>query len=46
MVIFFDEKNRHHIEMMSGSEFLLWLYGQFFEKMTFFPPDPLVEEER
>ena len=26
---------------MSGSEYLLWLYGQF-EKMTFFPPDPLV----
>ena len=26
---------------MSGSEYLLWSYGQF-EKMTFFPPDPLV----
>jgi hypothetical protein len=25
---------------MSGSEYLLWSYGQF-EKMTFFPPDPL-----
>jgi hypothetical protein len=24
---------------MSGSEYLLWLYGHF-EKMTFFPPDP------
>jgi len=27
---------------MSGSEFLLWSYGQF-EKMTFFPPDPIGE---
>jgi len=27
---------------MSGSEYLLWSYGQF-EKMTFFPPDPLPE---
>jgi hypothetical protein len=26
---------------MSGSEYLLWSYGQF-EKMTFFPPDPLI----
>ncbi len=26
---------------MSGSEYLLWSYGQF-EKMTFFPPDPLL----
>ena len=25
---------------MSGSECLLWSYGQF-KKMTFFPPDPL-----
>jgi hypothetical protein len=25
---------------MSGSEYLLWSYGQC-EKMTFFPPDPL-----
>ncbi len=25
---------------MSGSEYLLWSYGQF-EKMTFFPLDPL-----
>ena len=25
---------------MSGSEYLLWSYGQF-EKMTFSPPDPL-----
>jgi len=25
---------------MSGSEYLLWSYGRF-EKMTFFPPDPL-----
>jgi hypothetical protein len=28
---------------MSGSEYLLWSYGQF-EKMTFFPPDPLMED--
>jgi hypothetical protein len=28
---------------MSGSEYLLKSYGQF-EKMTFFPPDPLLEE--
>ena len=27
---------------MSGSEYLLWPYGQF-EKMTFFPPDPLTK---
>jgi hypothetical protein len=26
---------------MSGSEYLLWSYGQF-EKMTIFPPDPLI----
>ena len=26
---------------MSGSEYLLWSYGQF-KKMTFFPPDPLI----
>jgi hypothetical protein len=30
---------------MSGSEYLLWSYGQF-EKMTFFPPDPLVSRQR
>ena len=29
---------------MSGSEYLLWSYGQF-EKMTFFPPDPLIIQE-
>ena len=27
---------------MNGSEYLLWSYGQF-EKMSFFPPDPLLE---
>ena len=27
---------------MSGSEYLLWSYEKF-EKMTFFPPDPLME---
>jgi len=26
---------------MNGSEYLLWSYGQF-EKMSFFPPDPLL----
>ena len=26
---------------MSGPEYLLWSYGQY-EKMTFFPPDPLI----
>jgi hypothetical protein len=30
---------------MSGSEYLLWSYGHF-EKMTFFPPDPLAMATR
>ncbi len=29
---------------MNGSEYLLWSYGQF-EKMSFFPPDPLAVTE-
>jgi hypothetical protein len=29
---------------MSGSEYLHWSHGQF-EKMTFFPPDPLAKKE-
>ena len=29
---------------MSGSEYILWSYGQF-EKMTFFPPDPLPKNQ-
>jgi hypothetical protein len=40
---FFTKLYRHHIEIyMSGSEYLLWSYGQF-EKMTFFPQDPLLD---